>query len=819
MSSKKITHNKTTRNQTDATNNKITDFFDTLGDKAIWFCLGLLSLISFVVFKDFILQQKIYLFKDIGSDSLNASWPWMVHSADYISKYGIPSWSFNMGMGQNMLSFSFYDPFDYILYFFGRGNMPYLIIYKEIAKILLTGFLFFKYLKLLNVSNYTATIGTMLYSFCGYMIVGSGWFLFSFEVFNAALLLLSFELLYQKNKWYWFVLPIFLIGISRPFNFWPYALFLFLYIVFRVIQTEEKLDIKKTSLLFAKIIGVSIIGIGLSAPIFLEHLQVMIESPRGSGPDSYFHILSSAPMFHTADKLEFGTAIMRFFSSDILGSGVNFKGWQNLLEAPIFYCGLPCLLLFPQLFQFLSKPVKRAALILLAIWLLPIIFPYFRQAIWLFSGDYYRTYSFFVGLILIFFSISSFEKIITQHKLNILSLIITLVLLLILMNYPFFQDKKTIDGGIRFFAEVFLIFYAILFYFMSKKQNSSSYKYAFLAGLFIELIYFSWCSVNRRDNVKVADLKQPIGYNDYSNQAINYLNQIDNTFYRVDKNYSSTPAIHGSLNDGMTQNYYGTSSYNAFNQKYYIDYLKTMGVITKVNEYESRWSPGLINRFILESLNDVKYILTKRGYSQPSWRVSHDSIAKFGDVLVLKNKFNLPLGYGYDTYIRLSAFEKLSSSQKDFVSTKTCVINDEDLSKVALLKEFALKDTVAPNSFTFDLLKQNIDNLRKNTIQLSDFNPTNIKASINLPKDEMIYASIPFDKGWAITDNGNKIDKLILSGGMTGFVLNKGNHVLEFTYTSLNFKKGLYICVISFCIFIGLFFFLLKKKNQKEETV
>ncbi|HTA60982.1 MAG TPA: YfhO family protein, partial [Bacteroidia bacterium] len=104
-------------------------------------------------------------------------------------------------------------------------------------------------------------------------------------------------------------------------------------------------------------------------------------------------------------------------------------------------------------------------------------------------------------------------------------------------------------------------------------------------------------------------------------------------------------------------------------------------------------------------------------------------------------------------------------------------------------------------------------------IQISEFKPTNIKASINLPTDKMVYVSIPFDKGWAITDNGNKVDKLLLSGGMTGLMLNKGNHVLEFTYTSLNFKKGLYICMISFCIFIGLFFFFHKKKNQKEEAI
>src|ERR1035437_6799362 len=125
--------------------------------------LGLIAVIAVCCFKDFLLQQKIYLFKDIGSDSLNASWPWMAHSADYIAQYGVPSWSFNMGMGQNILSFSFYDPFDYILYLFGKDNMPHLIIYKELIKIILAGFLFFKYLKLLKLSNYTATVGSMMF--------------------------------------------------------------------------------------------------------------------------------------------------------------------------------------------------------------------------------------------------------------------------------------------------------------------------------------------------------------------------------------------------------------------------------------------------------------------------------------------------------------------------------------------------------------------------------------------------------------------------------------------------------------------------------
>jgi LacI family transcriptional regulator len=41
--------------------------------------------------------------------------------------------------------------------------------------------------------------------------------------------------------------------------------------------------------------------------------------------------------------------------------------------------------------------------------------------------------------------------------------------------------------------------------------------------LFVELTFFSWCTVNRRDTVNVKDLSAKVGYNDYSLEAVNYL--------------------------------------------------------------------------------------------------------------------------------------------------------------------------------------------------------------------------------------------------------------------------------------------------------
>lgn len=790
------------------------DIFEKLGPKAKWLALGLVFLVAFIVLKDFLLLNKIYQFRDIGSDSLNASWPWMAHSADYIAQYGIPSWSFNMGMGQDLISFSAYDPFDYLLYPFGKEKMIYLIAYKELVKILLAGFFFFRYLRLLNIANFSAAVGSLMFAFCGYMIVGSGWYLFSFEVMVAALLLYSFELLYQQNKWHWMAIPMFLVGLSRPFNLWPYGLFLSMYVLFRVYQAEEKFDFKKLLAVFGKIAGVSALALGMSAPLLLEHLQAMIDSPRGSGPDSYSSVLRSMPVFQTHDKAELGTNILRFFSSNILGGGQNYKGAQNYLEAPAFYCGIPCLLLVAQAFRFFSKKTRRIAVALLVLWLLPVVFPYLRRAFWLFSGDYYRTYSFLVALLLIFFSVHALDRIIAERKVNMKWLLVMLGGLLVLLNIPYFADKSAVDGGMRLFAAIALIFYTLMIYMIGKKEDALTYKYAFLGFFLIEVLFFSWSTVNKRSVVTAKDLTQKTGYNDYSLEAVDYLKKSDSSFYRVDKIYFSSPAIHGSLNDGMVQDYYGTSSYNPFNHLHYINYLKTMGVINKVNELESRWSPGLANRFILESLNSVKYLLSKSGYAQPIWRVSHDSIGQFGDVLVLRNKFSMPFGYGYTRYVKLSDFEKLSLGQKDYVSTMACVLNDADVAKVSALKQFSLKDTVPQNLFTIDLLKANTDSLRRSSFTMSAFSPVHIKGGMNLPATEMVYMSLPFDKGWSVTDNGITIDKLMLSNGMTGLLLGAGNHQIEFSYESVNRDRGKIISILCFALFT-LVTFVFVRRNKR----
>ncbi len=789
------------------------DFFNNLNNNAVWFLTALLVLICFIVFKDYLFLQKVYYFKDIRSDSYNFSFPTLNNTASYISQHGIPKWSFSSGMGQNIFPLMFRDPFDIILYIGGQKNLSYLIVYVEVFKIILSGIVFFYYLKTLHLSTYINIIGALLFAFCGFMTEGSCWYVFSFDAFTIALMLLAFEQLFTNNKWFLFPIVIFLIGISMPFNLYINGLFLALYAVLRHLQIQ-KLDLKKLSLLYLKMFGLGIIGLLLAGPFLIENIYQLLESPRVGGTNSLTHILAARPAFAIADKLQIATCILRFFSNDILGSGNDFKGWMNILEAPMFYCGLPCLVLVPQVFPALEKRIRYTFIVFISIWLLPILFPYLRLTFWLFTGDYYRAYSFFVAVFFIYFSVVAFELIIKTRKINLIILISTLLLLIILLNYPYFEEADAVDLSIRFFANIFLIAYSVLLFFIGRNPKIQNLKYAFLVLIFVEICFLSYKTANTTDPetqkdtaVSQTELNDKIGYNDYTCDAVNYLKKIDKSFYRIDKAYFSGISKFGTLDDAQAQNYYGTCSYNTFNQLYYINYLQLTDVAKKENENDSRWARGLNTRPILECENRVKYYLAKQQNFNPIWQIIGDTIARFGDVKIFRSKIVLPFGYTYSHYLKESVYQQLSSAQKDFVSLNTCVVKDNDITTIQGLTEFSLKDTLSVGAFNLDTLFKETNELKKDSLVVSKFEETNIIGTIQLNETKIMYLSIPYDEGWSLTVDGKPQKKLILSAGMTGILLNKGTHNIEMKYELRFYSKGLLMSIIGIILLIGLFIF------------
>ena len=791
------------------TQNKVEVQNSTSG-KEVSIILSMLMLLCFIVFHKFILGSAVYLFKDIGSDTLNFYYPSFINISEMLREKGFPGWSFEQGLGQNVFPFSLSDPTTDLLYLLGSDNLSFGIVWVEIFKIICSGLLFFCFLKKLALDTNAAYIGGLLYAFSGFMIVGGGWYIFSTPGLYTALILLSFEMLYSEKKWWLFPISVALIAAYNFVSLYTCSIFLFLYVLFRVFA-EEEINFKRIRSLFLHMLLLGALGVLISAVFSVPNLLQMIDSPRVSGNASYISKLVALPIFELGNSDYLVTLLMRTFSSDLLGNGSAYKGWRNYLEAPMSYCGLISLLLAPQVFNFLKARQIMVFGTFIGLFIFAEIFPWFRKGFWLFQGDYFRDFSLYVSIIFILFSVLALNKITKGRKVNLTVLGISFSTLLLLLYFPYDLSlhgvygttrwQFAIDQGIQTKIALFLVLITATMVLFSAEKCRKYAPLCLLVITFVELASFSYDSVNKRDVVTTADMHKKIGYNDHSIEALAFIKQQDKKFYRVEKNYGSSPAMHASMNDSKVQHYFGSSSYHNFNKLNYINFLSACDVLDSNIEAETKWAVGVKNEPLLQILTSVRYLLFKG-----DWRLhtvltnTYTEIGHFDDVTVLTSKYALPMGVAYDAYMLQSDFVRLDTNRKHVALLKAIMIPDAFAADLPAMTRISESDLPA-GPYSLNELAMDTDKLKANSFHIDNFSNNRIDGEINTKIKQLVFFSFPFDKGWEVKVNENDAAMLMVDGGLSAVLVDPGNNAISLRYSPPFVEKGLYLTLLGLFIF------------------
>src|SRR5207247_2266241 len=201
------------------------------------------------------------------------------------------------------------------------------------------------------------------------------------------------------------------------------------------------------------------------------------------------------------------TTIFRSFGADMLGNGSNFRGWQNYLEAPVFYCGIISLVLLPQFFISLDKRKKTVYGVVTCLIALPILFPYFRYMFWAFAGDYFRAYSLTVVVFTLIYAARALSYIQQNNKVNKIALGATVLVLLVFLFTPDSRFKAAINRDMRSVAAVLLLAYGVFVYgFGTAKSVSGAFKLAFFSVCMFEVFCFAYTVLKEREAILVARL-------------------------------------------------------------------------------------------------------------------------------------------------------------------------------------------------------------------------------------------------------------------------------------------------------------------------
>ena len=749
-----------------------------------------------LVYRNFIFGGGTLLYKDVGVDSINIYYPRYVLVSDYIRNEGIPSWSFRVGMGQNIfssLSALLISPVVWL----AKGTIARALVYQHLLYVLLSGLLFARFLANRGLAFASCLLGALLLSFSAYMCMGSCWYFHANEVVCFTFLLFAAEQAASRGRWIYLVPAVTIVGFLGAFHLYLAALFLCFYVPARLIErfSWQPLPILRTSVMLA---AAALLGVGLGAILSFSSFYGLVNSPRGAGPTSLLGQLSTKPIFGWESSLHYMTAVLRPFGNDLIGTGNDFRGWQNYLEAPMTYCGLVCLVIFPQIFVG-STPRHRILYgLFFAVILVTTLFPWFRYFFWAFQGDYYRTLSLFAVFGIITLGMTAFSHYIEGGQLSFWILGGTIFLLLVILYFPLREFQSLINSSLRVAATAFLLSYTILLPVGRLLKRPQIVAWTIVALAAVEIVYFDQITVANRPTVTKTELDQRAGYNDETADAVRDINTSDKSFFRIRKTWGSGPGMLESLNDAMVFGYYGTSSYSSFNNLNYIKFLIAVGAMSESDlATDTRWSYGLMEYPLLSTFACEKYVLTNNPI--PFETADYYEFDKrYGNKYLFRNQLFLPLGLSFGYYITENMFLQLPNWAKPSALLHAIVLSERDAAA-----------ELGPSRLTMDDIKYRVIETslpdiaakrRSTAFNIRSFRQTRIDGTIRLNQRSVLVLQTPFDPGWHAFEDGRVARVLKADFGLLGVVLNTGEHTVELRYRPPFLYAGAAVSFVSLLI-------------------
>lgn len=764
--------------------------------KLQYIAIGLILLYYIILFREYIFGNMLYLFTDIGTDTIMSFYPLML---DHLQGTGIgpfSTWSFHRGIGNNIFSSDMLDVTTWPIYFMNASTIAKFIIYRQLFRIFIALFFLYQFLRLREYGIKSSIIGTTLFAISGYLFVSSGWYGHTQNIMFFTLFIYCLELWLKKGKWW--PLPL-VILVSFDFQMAFLIEFLIIYLLLRWSDNDtlllQKSKFPTFSLDSIKIIGISLM---LIAPFIGSKIYQLIYSPRIAGSYGYTDLLQHKGYFQLESWNHYATALLRSFSGEILGSGSNYQGWKNYLEGPVFYIGLPTLLLFAFGFSLFSKLQKKVYGAVLIFWLLLVVFPHFRYAFYFFTGDYYKTaVDLYLPFTLWLISMNGIKAIFDNDLIpSKKNTIISLVSLLLIFGTCVYSSLTLVNNYISIGVILFLIAYSSLFTIPKFIENNNTLFSLLFLLILSEGLFLSSIGLSQRKTLEKSFYARRSYINDYTKEALKVIAKDKGLFFRTGKTYGSAGL---GYNDASAQGYYSTRSYDSHNHNNYVNFLKTYEVIDK-EESSSRWIVGLVSSQYLQPFFSIKYLFSTAQSDEYIWKEKTQKISAIENINIYKNNLYLDFGIPIYNYIRQSEFKVLSASTntlKHLSIYKSVLIGDHESEISGKLTH--LNKVNDYNNQDFESL---VSSLVGKTMKMTKFSQTKIEGNIELDKSAVVVFTMPYDVGWTTIVNGKKEKIHLVNNGLAGILLPNGKHNITLQYSPPFLNIGMIVAALGLLILL-----------------
>ena len=734
-----------------------------------------------------------------------------VSKADYITQQipfiletkrmfatGTPYWSWNSFLGDNFLGgYAFYtvgSPFVWIATLFSESHILQGITFSILLKFFVCGITSFLYFRIFINKPIYAIIGSLLYTFSSFTILNTQFNHFTDVIALFPLIPTALEVRLYKKK----IIPglltfsIFINLLTNYYFFVSSGIFMIIYFLFRFRSEDWKGNKLKD---YSAILIEGILGILLTAFLILPAWYKIVEAPR---VEKIWKLRSG--IFNILERLR--ALIMP------AGSLENQAFYPQILNWSSIGAFLPvtgAVLTVSYIRQYTRSWLAWLLICLMTISLIAPLNASFN----LWSNYSYTRWWYALSLVLALATIKISAQPDKLHNSITRKYYLYGLIFLALITVPFILgqfiseknwfgeefslrwtnwygkytsgDKKILKFSCILTAINYILLFVIIHYHVSPKKILSIICIASTINLgsFIEVN-------NRTDGVNNGDQSLTTFLSDsVHNTPVKY-------FYRIDFD----PTNH--MNMGLYQNEPAIEVFHSLQSRSHAEFINTAGYIENTKSPTNE--PSLNKREYIDALLSVRYFYRYEPFNTQYIPEGFRLKEKKNKTEIYENMNFIPFGYTYDRAICRTVFDSIYRTDplknRCNILLSSIVLEKQDWEKYHSFFRYKGIDTTL--NVTWLSRERN-----KNASSFFQGNSTGFTSEINLPEENLIFFSVPYDSGFSATVNGKESPIIKANISFMAVKGNKGKNTIIFKYIPPGLKSGILISIYTLIIFIG----------------
>jgi uncharacterized membrane protein YfhO len=764
--------------------------------------------------------------------------PYMIMSEGYFTFYGdfnvqqIPFyqechralksgdilWNWNTDLGVNTVaSYSFYlwgSPFFWLTLPFPNSFVPYLMGPLLILKFACAALAAYLYLRRFTRTPDAAQIGGLLYAFSGFSVYNIFFNHFHEAIIYFPLLLLSLELFITENKRFIFAIMVFLCAIANYFFFFGMVIFTVIYFFVRLFSGAIKLKVSR----FFALAFEAVLGLCLAACILLPSLMALTDNPRISNT-----LIGWNAIMYGKEQIYANILQCFFFPPDIPARPVFFPGaevkWSSLGGwLPLFS--------MVGVFTFFSSRKNHWLRRVIGISIFMALVPILNSVFYAFNTAYYARWYYMPILLMCLMTVTMFEDSKANWSFGYKWVLgITLAVSLVIGFFPQRNDEGKIIYGlytqakdltyiVRFWISCLIAVASLVILGqlikILKEKPKAFYKISTACVCIISIIYGNvFIATGRAHSYDVKEIvidsliEGEVYLEDNKNFRIDTFDCVDNTSMFL--GYSGINAFHSVVPASITKFYDYIGIERSVASRPESDYYAIRGLLSVKYLLNRKSGESFVDTETDETaMPGYKYLKTESGY------------------YVYENENYIPYGFSYDYYMDYDFCNQFQNQNRANMMLKAILLTDEQIEKYGhLMKDISEPEEDSTKALIFgdEYYVEDCEDLAKTSAYHFETDNHGFTAKVSREKETLVFFSVPFDKGWSATVNGQKAEIEQVNVGFMAVKVPAGESAIRFNYQPPALKLGLLITIgscILFIIYIFAFLLFSRKHNSKN---